>query len=158
MRVVVIACVLAALLTGTYVALGGATYKPLEAADPCKPREQPVDERGVLERIVISALDGAACELRVTREELALAVVDPEARAAFLERNDLDSDELEELVQAGLERAVADAESRDELSALEAGLLREAVGVLPVSVAIDILQSSAGRDAIDVIRDLIEAA
>lgn len=157
MRLVIYACVAAVILTGTYVALGGATYKPLEAADPCDPREQPAgDERGSLEKIAVSALDGAACELRVTREELALAVIEPEARADFLERNDLSSEELESVVQAGLERAVADAEDRGELSVIEAGLLREAIGVIPVSVAIDVLQSSAGREAIDVIRDLLE--
>lgn len=158
MRSIVVACACAVLLCGTYLALGGATYKPLEAADPCEPRELPeADERSVLEKIVASALDGAACELRVTREDLALAVVDPEARSAFLDRNNLTSEELETLVEAGLERAVSDAEDRDELGGFEATLLREAVGVLPVSEVVDVLRSSAGQSALGVIRDLAAA-
>lgn len=158
MKPIALACAFAVMLCGAYVALGGATYKPLEAADPCDPREQPADdERGVLEKIVVSALDGAACELRVTREDLTLAILEPDARASFLDRNNLSSDELEALVEAGLDRAVDDAVARDELGSFEAGLLREAVGVLPVSEVVDIVRSSAGQSVIGVIRDLLEA-
>ena len=159
MRLILAACACALLLSGVYVGLGGATYKPLEAADPCDPREPAAaDERGVLEKVVVSALDGAACELRVTREELALALLEPGARAEFAERQGLSDEELEEIVKAGLERAVSDAEGRDELSSLEAGLLRQAVSVLPVAVAIDALQSSAGDSVIDAVRNLLDAA
>jgi hypothetical protein len=159
MKLIAVACAFALLLSGVYVALGGATYKPLDAADPCDAREPPAgEERGALEQVVISALDGAACELRVTREELALALLEPEARAEFAERQGLSEEELDDLVKAGLERAVDDAESRDELSAFEAGLLSQAIGVLPVATAIDVLSSSAGRDVIDVIQDLLGAA
>ncbi len=156
MKLILAACASALLLSGTYLALGGATYKPLEAADPCETRDPPADEeRATLEKIVVSALDGAACELRVTREELALALLEPEARAEFAERQGLSDDELDELIKAGLERAVADAETRDELSSLESGLLRQAIDVLPVATAIDVLSSSAGRSVIDVIQDLL---
>ncbi|HKJ35131.1 MAG TPA: hypothetical protein VKA36_01065, partial [Solirubrobacterales bacterium] len=39
-----------------YLIAGGASYKPLEAADPCEPRPLAVlSERGIFEGIVLSA-------------------------------------------------------------------------------------------------------
>ncbi len=50
-----------------YLALGGATYEPAAVADPCAARDwrDPDGLSEVLEQIVLSALDGAACELGV---------------------------------------------------------------------------------------------
>ena len=59
-----------------YLALGGASFEPTPVADPCQARDwrDPGDLSEALEQIVLSALDGAACELGVSREELVLAV------------------------------------------------------------------------------------
>ncbi|MBA3400470.1 MAG: hypothetical protein H0U05_00635, partial [Actinobacteria bacterium] len=61
-----------------YLALGGASFEPTPVADPCVTREwrDPDDPQAVLEQIVLSTLDGAACELGVTREDLVIAVKD----------------------------------------------------------------------------------
>ena len=151
-----IAC--AAVVIGAYLALGGASYKPLEVADPCEPRPEPAQERGLAEEIALSALDGAACSLRVPREELTLAIATPEARAEFAERYNLTDDEIEAAVDAGLERAIGDAEADGRLSGFEATLLREATGALPVGVVIDALQTSAGQSVLEVVQDLLEGA
>lgn len=151
-----IAC--AAAVIGAYLALGGAGYKPLEVADPCEPRPEPAQERGLAEEIALSALDGAACSLRVPREELTLAIATPEARAEFAERYNLTGDEIEAAVDAGLERAIDDAEADGRLSGFEATLLREATGALPVGVVIDALQTSAGQSVLEVVQDLLEGA
>jgi MFS family permease len=143
---------------GSYLAMGGASYQPLEVADPCAPR--PAEElRGrdsaVLEQIGLSALDGAACRLRVTREELALALADEEARRAFLTAHRVSNEGLEDAVREGARRAVADARRLGTISPLEASLLDRAIDVVPVSTLLDALQSSAGKGVIGFLTDLI---
>ena len=55
-------------LVGVYIAFGGGSYTPAATADPCEARDQSVlEERGVFEGIALSALDGAACQLHVSR-------------------------------------------------------------------------------------------
>ena len=80
---VLAAIMLSAALAGSYVALGGGSYKPLSARDPCKPRVWPDTKNlsQVAEQLGLSALDGAACNLRVTREELALALASTHRRS-----------------------------------------------------------------------------
>jgi hypothetical protein len=146
----------AVVVIGIYLALGGATYKPLEVADPCDPRPEPAgEERGLAEQLALSALDGAACSLRVPREELALALATPEARAEFADQHNLSDESIEAAVDAGLERAIADAEADGDLSSLEAGLLRRAADAVPVGVVIDALQTSAGQSALEIAEDLL---
>ena len=59
-----------------YLALGGASYAPAKVADPCAPRDwrDPQGVEEVAEQIALSGLDGAACELDVSREEMVLAL------------------------------------------------------------------------------------
>ena len=148
------AVVAAAGLAGTYLALGGSSYEPLAVRDPCRPR--PADRQGdQLQRIGLSALDGAACQLRVTREELVLALADSKSRAAFAREHRISDAALERAVRAALDRAIAEAQRSGKLSAFEAALLRRAEGAVPVSKIIDALQSSTGKDVIGFLGDLI---
>ncbi|MEX2613552.1 MAG: hypothetical protein WD380_08230, partial [Gaiellaceae bacterium] len=68
-----------------YLALGGASYEPTPVADPCVVRDwrDPRGVQTVLEQVALSALDGAACELGVSREDLVLAVRDEASLDAF---------------------------------------------------------------------------
>jgi hypothetical protein len=145
------------LLIVLYLALGGATYKPLEVADPCEPRslEQLREREDVVELLLLSTLDGAACRLRVTREELTLAVATPEALREFARTHHVRDEQIENAVRAGLERAVQDAQRVDAVTAFEAMLLREAIQRVPVSVLIDALQTDAGGDLLDLLSDLL---
>ena len=70
-----------------YLALGGASFEPTPVADPCQVRDwrDPGDVDEVLEQIALSALDGAACVLGVSREDLVLAVRSEESLDAFAE-------------------------------------------------------------------------
>ena len=54
-------------------------------ADPCQDRELPDTGglEGALQDAALVALDRAACRFGSSREELALALVDPDARAAY---------------------------------------------------------------------------
>ena len=108
---------IAVALVGVYLALGGASYAPAAVADPCAPREDrnPEGFEQVVEQIVLSALDGAACELGVSREEVVLAFSSRASLERFAQEHGDSSQELEDLARAGLERALDDAERADQL-------------------------------------------
>jgi predicted MFS family arabinose efflux permease len=157
---VVAAAAASAGLVGAYLALGGAGYQPLEPADPCqaRPVEQLRASDQIMERIALSALDGAACRLQVTREELVLALASEEARAEFAERHRIGTEAMDQAVRSGLDRSIDDARRMGAISSLEAELLDGAVGALPVRTLIDALQSAPGRRALDFLLELLQAA
>jgi MFS transporter len=59
--------------------------EPVVIADPCKPRELPHTGGvgGALQDVALRTLDRAACRFGSSREELALALVDDDARAQY---------------------------------------------------------------------------
>jgi hypothetical protein len=129
-----------------YLALGGTSYEPAAVADPCVRREwrDPGDLQAVLEQIVLSALDGAACEVGVTREELVLAVRDEASLDAFAAEHGLSRGDAERLVQDGLERAIDDAAEAGALPGLVESLVRRAVETLPPWLLLEVLESLGG--------------
>jgi hypothetical protein len=144
-------------LVVTYLALGGASYEPVAVADPCNPRpiEKPQGGGEVLQQVALSALDGAACELGVSREDLTLALASRNSRERFLREHRVTDEVLEQALRAGLVRAVDDAERVDALTGLEASVIRAAVERLPIGVVIDILQRASGRSVPDLLGDLL---
>jgi len=145
----------AAALVGTYLALGGGSYKPLEVADPCEPRPLPPAEgfEEISQQVLLSALDGAACRLRVTREELALALASEETRERFAREHRISERTLESAIRRGLLRAVTDAERAGRLSNAQASLLRAAVEALPIRTLIEAFRT--GRGLVNAIGDLL---
>lgn len=133
------------LLVVVYLAAGGASYTPAQAQDPCQPREwrDPEGLQELAEQFSLSALDGAACELGVSRETLARALATPEARERFGERYDVSEAELAEAVRAGLLRAVDDAEEAGALTPLLATPLRSALRDIPLEDAIELVNNAA---------------
>ncbi len=129
-----------------YVALGGASYEPTPVSDPCVMREwrDPGGLEAVLEQVVLSALDGAACELQVSREELVLAVRDEASLEAFASEHGLARDDAENAVQDGLERAVDDAEESGALPGFAASFLRRAVDRLPPWLLLESIETLGG--------------
>ncbi len=143
---------------GAYLAFGGADYQPREVADPCKPKsaeELRARSGGLFERIALSALDGAACRLRVTREELALAVATEDARREFVASHGISDAAVEDAVRKGARRAIADERRRGSISPVEASLLDRAVGAVPISTLLNALQSSTGRSVIDFLSGIL---
>lgn len=135
MRAVAFAAVVSLVLVAAYLALGGASYAPARAADPCAPRDwhEPSGLSEVAEQIVLSALDGAACELEAPREEVVLAFESRAELERFAREHGIESSELEGLVRSGLLRAVDDAE---RAQALDAGVADELRGVVrSISIA-----------------------
>lgn len=129
-------------LVVVYLALGGASYAPAQVADPCETRDwrEPEGVEEVAEQIALSGLDGAACELDVSREEMVLALANPDSRAQFAREHGISNERLEQLVRDGLLRAVDDAEEADALDPTLAGLLRGIVSNIPVDELLDLLE------------------
>jgi len=136
-------------LIGAYLAFGGASYDPARVADPCLPRDlSVVEERDLFEAIALSSLDGAACELGVSREELALALASEEATEDFATLHDIDSEAVNDAVRAGLERAVDDAAAAGRIDGIEETVLRAVAQNAPVGPAITALQALPGDDSV----------
>lgn len=132
-------------LVGIYLLAGGASYEPLQAQDPCEPREwrDPGSLQEVAEQFSLSALDGAACELGVSREQLARALESEQARERFRQRYGIGDPELAEAIRAGLIRAVDDAEEAGALSSLLAGPLRSTLEQIPLEQAIELVNDAS---------------
>jgi hypothetical protein len=132
------------LLVGIYLAAGGSSYAPEKTQDPCKPRpwRNPEGLQRIAEQFSLSALDGAACQLGVSRETLARALATPEARERFSKRYGIDDAELAKAIRAGLLRAVDDAERAGALNPLIAGPLRETVRGIPLPEAIKLIRDA----------------
>ena len=108
--VLVLAALVLAALTLVVVELANGAAGPVEPeiARPCKPRT-PFEGGGIsgtVQRVVLEGLDGAACRLRTTREELVLSLSPSSNRTRRWNRHT-----IEVAVRAGLDHAI-DAERR----------------------------------------------
>jgi hypothetical protein len=136
-------------LIGVYVAFGGGSYTPAATADPCQTRDSSVLEgRGIFDGIALSALDGAACELHVSREELTIALANEQATDDFAAAHDIDSEAVDDAVRAGLQRAVDDAAAAGRIDGLQETILRQVARYAPVGPAIDGLRALSDDDSV----------
>ena len=134
-RVTASVAILAALLVGSLALLvaelangaAGAVSPAIER--PCQAR-QPFDGQGLdatVQRVVLEGLDGAACKLGTTREQLVLSLSPASRRKRPWTRH-----RIEVAVREGLVHAV-DAESRQgHIPALLVPLLRRLVLSIPL--------------------------
>ncbi|HXS47821.1 MAG TPA: hypothetical protein VN756_10205 [Solirubrobacterales bacterium] len=131
-------------LVGAYLAAGGSSYTPAKTQDPCKERpwRDPEGLQQIAEQFSLSALDGAACELGVSRETLARALATPASRERFTQRYGIDDAELARAIRAGLLRAIDDAERAGAINPLLGAPLRAAVRQIPVDQAIELIQDA----------------
>jgi MFS family permease len=98
------------------LAAGGRDFGHREFVDPCRAPADPFPQGegidGTLQRISLSAIDGAACELGTSREELLLSL---EPRSDFGPKVTWTRDTLEDALRAGLVRAIDDADDRNTI-------------------------------------------
>ena len=136
---------ISAVLVSAYLAAGGASYEPAKVRDPCQPRAwtSPNGIQEIVQQFSLSALDGAACQLGVSREELALALATPDSRRQFADKYGIGDAQLEDAVRAGLDRAIDDAVDAGELNPLIATALHEVVKQIPVDQAIQLINDAA---------------
>jgi hypothetical protein len=144
--ILAVAAVSAVALVAVYIGFGGGSYAPLRPADPCKPR--PIHLANglaeVTQQIVLSGLDGAACDLGVSREELTLALTSATARTAFARQHMISDATLESAIRKGLDRAAIDAQRDGALTPSETSILRAGITAVPLGTLIDALRSGTG--------------
>ena len=144
-RALVAAAIVAAVaLPAVYLAAGGSSYAPAKTQDPCKhrPWRDPEGLDEIAQQFTLSALDGAACELGVSREALARALATPESRERFADRYGIGDAELARAIRAGLLRAVDDAEDAGALNPLIADPLREYLKGIPLDQAVELIDNA----------------
>jgi MFS family permease len=109
---------------------GATTFGGWQPADPCvaRPDPYPGGSLGDLsQRLVLSGLNGAACELGTSREQL---LID-------LDEGRLRGPAAEDALRSGLRRAVQDSEDRGSLPGWAASALEWAVDRAPVDWFLD---------------------
>jgi hypothetical protein len=111
----------------------GALHQPSPAiASPCVPRDGRTGGiDATLQRIVLDGVDGAACRLHTTREELVLSI-DGGSEAP----RHWDAHTIDVALRAGLLRSVDEAERRGDIPGFVAPALRQLVERLPVEQVI----------------------
>ena len=125
-----------------YVALGGGSFEPTPVADPCQARDKPAAEglSETLEGIALTAVDGVACKLGVSREDLVLALRSEEALSALSDREGIDRGELEQAISDGLVKAVDDADVAGGLPSFIAPFVRRAAESVPPWLILETLE------------------
>ncbi len=117
----------AVILIAVELGRGGASYGSVATAHPCA--EHAAFAGGGLDatvqRIVLDGLDGAACRLGTTREQLVLSFSGT-GPTRWSRKT------IEQAVRAGLLRAVEQAESRGDIGSLTAGVLRQVIERAPI--------------------------
>ena len=103
-----------------------------------------------IQRIFLSGLYGAACDLGTTREELVLSLAPSVEGGADIQ---WDQPTIARAVRSGLLRAIDDAEKQGSLGALPATILREVVKRAPVDLLVkggftirDLIEKIQGGD------------
>jgi hypothetical protein len=141
---IVAAALASVALVAAYLAAGGASYEPTPVADPCAPRAwtAPHSLEEDAQQFLLSSLDGAACELHVSRESLAAALATQESRDAFAAEHGIDDAELEAAIRAGVVRAIDDAQDAGQINPLYAQGLRTIAQNLPIDTAIDLINGA----------------
>jgi hypothetical protein len=142
--IVIVLCAIALIVPAAYAAAGGGDYKPKAVADPCRPRPWKAQDgaSAVAAQLALSATDGAACRLHVSRESLVLALASRADLEAFGRANHLDDTQIEAAMRDGLQRALDDASRAKAIGSLTAFLLGQAVQRLPLDGLLRALQGT----------------
>ncbi len=105
---IAVAVVLSIGLLGVQLAAGGADFVPQRTADPCQDRGRPVpdDLDGLVEVVIVTGINDAACDLGVSRERLLLALPSKADRAELAKELGTDDRGLAQSVKEGLRTAI----------------------------------------------------
>jgi hypothetical protein len=108
-------------LAGVELGKGALDEPAPKIANPCHPREGRTGGiDATIQRIVLDGLDGAACRLHTSREELVLSLGGPGLGVT----RRWDEHTIEVALRAGLLRSVDDAEQRGDVPSFLAPALR----------------------------------
>jgi hypothetical protein len=125
-RVLVVLLAAAAALLVVEVSLGAFGFGRAHLADPCtsKPAFEGGGLDGEIQRFALSGLNGAACKLHTTREELVLSFVP----SAGTKRVRWDRQTIEDALRAGFDQAFHDLEARGTAGYVVGHILEVIVG------------------------------
>jgi hypothetical protein len=125
----------AAVLLVVEFSLGAVGFGKPHLADPCtsKPAFEGGGLDGEVQRFALSGLNGAACKLHTTREELVLSFVP----AAGTKRVRWDRETIEDALRFGFDRALDDLEARGPVGLVVGHILEVVVGA-PLDFFLDI--------------------
>jgi hypothetical protein len=139
-----VAIVASLVVLGVHVLAGGLDYTVASPGDPCRTRAW---HKGAAlqDELVRSAFDGAACELKLPRAEVALALSDDAARRRLIREKGLDDGEIADAVRAGARRAIDDAQRAGAINLLEGIALRALVATVPPDQLLSALRRLAGQ-------------
>jgi hypothetical protein len=127
-RVLVALLLAGVALVAVELGLGALQEPSPRIADPCHPREGRTGGIDTtIQRIVLDGLDGAACRLHTTREELVLSL-----GGGSLAPRHWDEHTIEVALRAGMLRAVDEAVRRGDVPSFLAPALRGLVRRLPL--------------------------
>jgi hypothetical protein len=115
----------ALLLIAIELTLGAIHFGEAKLADPCtaKPAFRGGGIDGAVQRFALTGLNGAACELHTTREELVLSF----APSAKTKRIRWDRPTIERALRAGFDRAAKETAGNGVTGSVLSFLLREIV-------------------------------
>ena len=135
MRTLAVLLAAAAALLVVELSLGAIGFGTVRLADPCtsKPAFGGGGIDGEVQRFALSGLNGAACRLHTTREELVLSFVP----AAGAKRVRWDRRTIEDALRYGFDRSFHDLESRG-LAGLVIGHVLEVVVGAPLDFFLDV--------------------
>ena len=120
-------------------AAGASSVGTFEAVDPCTASPETYGGSGIdgwVQRVALSALNGAACDLHTTRERLVLSL-DPNSGY-----NDVTWDRAtaQKALHSGLQRAIDDAEARGTMPSWGGSILGWIVDHAPIDWIVDRIQ------------------
>jgi hypothetical protein len=117
-----------AALVGVELGRGALDAPAPKIADPCHPREGRTGGiDATIQLIVLDGLDGAACRLHTSREELVLSLA-PETGV----RRRWSDHTIEVALRAGMLRAVDEADRRGDIPGFAAPFVRQLVENAPL--------------------------
>jgi len=128
---ILVALLVAALvLVGVELGKGAARNVPPPLAKPCRlrPAFPGTGLDAVIQRILLDGLDGAACRLGTTREELVLSL----RPSTGVRLRHADRATVEAAIRAGVLRSLDEAERRGDVPSFLAPILRRLVQIAPL--------------------------
>ena len=125
---------LAVTLLVVELALGAIHFGKPKLADPCtsKPAFEGGGIDGEVQRLALSGLNGAACKLHTTREELVLSFVP----AAGTKRVRWDRETIDDALKAGFQQAFDDTKQRGVAGFIIGNILEVVLGA-PLNYFLD---------------------
>lgn len=137
MRRLAVLLAAAATLLIVELSIGGLSFGKPHLANACsdKPAFEGGGLDGEVQRFVLSALNGAACRLHTTREELVLSFVP----AAGTKRVRWDRPTIDAALKAGFDQAVEDTEHRGVAGYVVGHILDVIVGA-PLDFLLDLTE------------------